>query len=119
MSGDLFGFDPVMPWPLQTTSRDLTATEAGIAAEHINSRTSAAHDACQVCSHRHVVIQPALFSIALPEHLQSAEGALGYAHIMTICYNCGFTRLFNATVLGLTPTPLGEAEPVEREPAHG
>lgn len=98
-------FDAILPWPLGLTSRELTEAEAVRAADHINSRTTAAYDACQVCGGDRVVIQPALFPIPLPQVIHGVSGLYGYAHVMTICYNCGFTRLFNASVLGLTPDP--------------
>jgi hypothetical protein len=121
MSGDAPQpkFDPIMPWPVAHASREISEPEAILAAEHINSRTSLPTDLCQVCASKDVVIQPALFPIPLPPHIQTADGRLAFAHVMTICYNCGFTRLFNATVLGLTPLPDNEATASNVETAHG
>jgi predicted nucleic-acid-binding Zn-ribbon protein len=70
-------------------------------AEFINKRAKGGEsDPCQVCGSAEAYIQPS--TVTLDAGISEDGRPSGFPSIVTICYNCGFTRYFNALILGLS-----------------
>ena len=67
--------------------------------EHINSKAVLPDDACQVCGSPNNTVQGQVYHLPVAP----ADGALVSGQAMpvavTICYNCGFVRLFSVNIV--------------------
>lgn len=94
--------------PYSGTERLLTDDERLRAARWINGKAKAKNDSCLVCGGRSL-IAPSL--INMPGGV-AADGfsPWSYPCVATICVECGFTRYFNAFVMGLLAPPSDRPE---------
>jgi hypothetical protein len=78
----------------------------------INERATSPTDACQVCGDPENGVSEYLWRVSSPP-MGSQQRIIPL--VLTSCYNCGFTRFFNASVIGLFP----QVEQSEEEVTNG
>ena len=84
--------------------RNLTVGEATAVIEWINSKSIHPDDACLVCGSSHSSVVPAVVGLTGgPGAYPSSRTVL--PSVLCVCRNCGFTRLFNAIVMGIEKDP--------------
>lgn len=84
--------------------RLMTPEERLKAAQFINSNALDKADPCQVCGGEST-IQSSIVGLHGGLDPTGIEGGWVYPSILTICNKCGFTRYFNAIIIGLVPYP--------------
>lgn len=94
---------------LPITNRKMTVEEINQATEWINKKSVRKSDECPVCDSPHNLVQPTM--APMPGGVDPFDGTSGwvYPSIVTVCFNCGFTRHFNAVVMGMAPGAQADA----------
>jgi hypothetical protein len=103
MSDDPFAPKPgdVVPTVTSGLPRLLTPDEMNSAVAWINSHARSTNDGCQVCGDPNNSVQPSIVKLDGGINPHNPSSTWMYPSIITICNNCGFTRHFNAIVMGL------------------
>lgn len=89
----------------ETYADELTEDEVSKAIAWINEKATSPIDACPVCGSRHNTVLNAMGRLGFSD--VSSPGTMPL--VVTLCYTCGFVRLFNAILLGLRPSDDPEA----------
>lgn len=84
-------------------SRRLTPEELLQAKTWINEKAYRKGDPCQVCESPLSEIQSTLANVPGGVSPIDLESGWIYPSVVTLCTNCGYTRYFNAIIMGLVP----------------
>lgn len=95
------------------SQRLMTLDEIYRATDWINEKSTSTNDGCLVCGSPHSIVQPSIVHMPGGRSPYTSEPGWVNPTIVVVCHSCGFTRYFNAIIMGMVDENGGDYGGVE------